>query len=183
MGYNEYILCDFTINNVLEDEYLWLKDIFDVDIDMNGSIEELITTGTVLDIGEHSPEVLSFLAKIKKYCTSDCDIFPMFSMENCDEEYPSDFYFNCVYDYSENITANMLAMAKVMQDFLKTFRPNEKISFRWIRYDNRGCDVYDGGAYKISAEKVDYINLKEWLSSMKQQNLLTYQLNKFIVLQ
>jgi hypothetical protein len=49
--------------------------------------------------------------------------------------------------------------------FLITFRPNEKISFRWIRYDNRGCDVYNGGAYKISAEKVDYINLKEWLNS------------------
>ena len=166
MGYNEYILCDFTINHVSEDEYLWLKDIFDVDINMNGSIEELITTGTVSDIGDpNATEVLNFLAKIKKYCTSDCDIFPMFYMRNCDEKYPSDFYFENRYDFAENITADMLAMAKVMQDFLVTFRPNENISFRWIRYDNRGCDVYDGGAYKISAEKIDCINLKKWLSS------------------
>jgi hypothetical protein len=165
MGYNEYILCNLTIANISEDEYLWLKDIFDVDIDINGSINELVTTGTISDIDEPDSEVLNFLIKAKKYCTSDCDIFPMFYMKSCDDKYPSDFYFENRGDYSKNIEADMFAMAKVMQDFLVTFRPNENISFRWIRYDNRGCDVYDGGAYKISSEKIDCINLKKWLSS------------------
>jgi hypothetical protein len=165
MSYHEFINCDFTINNISEDEFLWLKDIFDVDIDINGLIKELITTNNILDIDEPDAEMLNFFTKVKKYCTLDCDIFPLFFMKPKEEEYPSDFIFENRSYYSENIEADMFAMAKVMQDFLITFRPNEKISFRWIRYDNRGCDVYNGGAYKISAEKVDYINLKEWLNS------------------
>jgi hypothetical protein len=112
MGYNEYILCNLTIANISEDEYLWLKDIFDVDIDINGSINELVTTGTISDIDEPDSEVLNFLIKAKKYCTSDCDIFPMFYMKSCDDKYPSDFYFENRGDYSKNIEADMCAMSE-----------------------------------------------------------------------
>jgi hypothetical protein len=90
---------------------------------------------------------------------------------SCNDQYFPAFDYtlnkNSIRCFSEtsSFKAGTAQLARVLMEFLDKFRPKERIGFRWVRYDNRGQDTYDGGAFVISADMIESVDLKSWLVS------------------
>jgi hypothetical protein len=180
MSYKECVMCKFDLNNLSKEEYSWLSNIFDPeDFYYNSDVKEALklNDSSILNSKGYSDNFVNYFNNIVlRYCTPECSTFPMFYMLTNRKDNLSDVsilndfdYFPNIEayfsDYTQNVETDILPMAKVIQDFLRTFRPTQKISFRWVRYDNAGHDTYDGGVYNISAEEIKHVSLKELMNS------------------
>jgi|GEM_PF-4938599 hypothetical protein len=69
-----------------------------------------------------------------------------------------------IWIYSEE-SANVDAIASILQEFLKTCRPEGKIGFSWANNCSRPIlDSFSGGYCMVSAKKIVFSELPTWTS-------------------
>lgn len=152
MGYNEYSEFNVTVKNLSIEEMSWFDHI-------------LSSCSAQLPLDEDDdPDVVDVVsAFIKDENLSEEYEFPQFDYifargkkENGKNYFDLDI-FPKEQGYSE-----ATQVAKLLHDFINRFKPEEKFVFRWIRWDNRRRNSYNGGAFKIDKNGIESIDLKEW---------------------
>ena len=153
MGYNEYSEFEVEIKNLTQEEMSWFDNM------LNTHAELPLDEDDDQDVVDIVCAYIKGADSMEEYCFPQFDY--MFAKKDnklllCSNE--------TGYSEPEQV-------ANLLFDFIKKFRPKEKFSFRWIRWDNRGKDTYDGGAYFISKYGIESINLKDWCDQCNLYNI------------
>ncbi len=154
MGYNEYCEFDIEIVCLTQLEIDWFNsNLIDIDLD------NIDFDANLNDIDDKKKEYHSIAFK---FCDKRDDTFPNFSYEIDKEKNTILLHSGECGEWSRY---GHKQLAKVLQAFLVEFRREDTLKFRWVCWDNRGQNTYNGGAYKITATNIESINLKEWLDN------------------
>ncbi len=158
MGYHEYFEYSVKITELTPDEKAWFEKLFSYQLtEDDWPLDEYASDES------DDPNYTEYVNFINHLYSPEDESFPAF-----------DHFFKksksagtCVTLHGGEVAHDEgpVQLSKVLNAFLSKFRPTEKISFRWVRWDNRGNNTYDGGAYVISADKIEEIHLSKWLES------------------
>lgn len=157
MGYNEFFEFDVEIKNPTLEEINWFKQL---------TLNNINLQDDDLDsLDNNDPEFNEYVSLVKDLLSEDEYYFPSFDFCISKDEYWNPFEVGNLIIHANESSEDFSAaqVSRVIKKFLQTFRPEERLSFRWIRYDNRGHVTYDGGAYIISATEIKSICLTSWI--------------------
>lgn len=160
MGYHEFEI--FKVNlNVSQKESKWIKNVLtafeyieepfetnqDGDYVYDYNKNDVITDEYEL----HFAKIMFLYSQHQRYDESNIP-FPCFRFDIFEKEV---LFYN-------NIETNetSLQVAIFIHYFLNFFNKDDVIKFRWVCWDNRGKDVYNGGIYLITKDSIKEIDLK-----------------------
>lgn len=164
MGYNEYFEYEVTVENLSKEERKWFESVIDDEV-----VLDITLLNEDLEYDDPEDEPISkradflmreYINRAKEFFTPDDAGYPDFVFEYSKK--------NTVIEFSpgENgLMDGINQVVKILHAFVKKFRPNEKIGFHWVRWDNRCQGTYDGGAFVISSKGIDSFSLKQWLDT------------------
>ncbi len=107
--------------------------------------------------------VRAHLQKIEDEDPETCALYEGYDIEDCQLDFQSELENKNLWLYAEE-SANVEHVATFVQQFLKTNRPKEYFTLTWSeRCDRPRIGEFSGGAVFVTAEKIEWCPVDEWL--------------------